>query len=366
MVFTLLSGLHSFPDLELSAILFNRGLLADKLTELGIAVTVIDESEHNPASLLWKTRWIIRDKRIHLLHTHRYKENFLGAIAARTVGVPRIVRTVHGGAEPFRGWKHLKAGFHQWLNLQVSRALVDRTIAVSDDLRKELVGKLGANRVVTIHNGIDFDTAGSPASIAEVKASLGIAPGEAVVGSVGRLTLVKNYTGLLQAFAQVTAAIPNAKLVLVGDGPERNNLQFLAESLGIAPRVVFCGFQPEPSRFLRIFDVFVLSSLREGISISLLEAMSSSVPVVVTNVGGNPEVVRDGESGILTPAEDDRKLADAIIRMLNDRKLAESFADNGRKRVTGEFSQMAMCSSTYRLYRSLFDETSRDSEGKHR
>jgi L-malate glycosyltransferase len=259
------------------------------------------------------------------------------------------------------GWEHLKAGLHKWLNLQVLRVLIDRTIAVSDDLREELVRKLGTNRVLTIHNGIDFDAQGNWPSDADVKASLGITPGEVVVGSIGRLTPVKDYGCLLQAFAHVNAALSNAKLVLVGDGPERSSLQFLAESLGIAQGVVFCGFQPEPSRFLRIFDVFVLSSMREGISISLLEAMSLGVPVVVTNVGGNPEVVRDGESGILAPAGDDRGLANAIMKMLNDRKVADFLADNGRRRVTSEFSQMAMCSSTYLLYRSLFDEARRGS-----
>ena len=139
----------------------------------------------------------------------------------------------------------------------------------------------------------------------------------------------------------------------MGDGPERKPLERVADQLGIREQVVFCGFHPQPAEIVAALDVFLLSSLHEGISMSLLEALALGVPVVVTNVGGNPEVVRHGETGLLVPPQDDQALADACGILLDDPELRRQLADRGKSLVQQRFSKEAMAEKVYRVYADM-------------
>ena len=158
---------------------------------------------------------------------------------------------------------------------------------------------------------------------------------------------------LLEAAALVRQAIPSATLVVVGDGPLRPALEARAQELGLNGSVRFLGAVPQAARLIPHFDVFVLSSVWEGMSNSLLEAMAAGRPVVATRVGGNPEVVVDGETGLLVPPRDARALADATVRLLRDRELARRFGDAGRRRVESQFTLERMVHRMEDLYDDL-------------
>jgi glycosyltransferase involved in cell wall biosynthesis len=355
----LLAGLQRYDRLSLCAILYNSGVLADRLNALGIPVWVLEESKLNPLRLLLKTRQILKREKIEILHTHRYKENFLGALAGKMSRVKHLVRTVHGMSEPFTGYRNLKTSFHHFLDFYVSRFWMEKVITVSRDIEYSLATKLRRDKLITIHNGIDLERLRGEKNPAELRKSMGIAADDFVIGSVGRLTPIKGYQFLLRAGKIISRNKPNFKLVLVGDGPERRALTQLARELELEQTVIFTGFTPDVAEVISIFDIFVLSSLHEGISISLLEALGLGVPAVVTDVGGNPEVVRDGETGLLVPPRDENELARVCLMLLEDKTKREKMGDRGRVLIKQEFSNKQMAERVYRLYRDLYQELNR-------
>lgn len=355
----LLAGLQRYDRLSLSAVLYNSGVLADRLNALGIPVWVLEESKLNPLRLLLKTRQILKREKIEILHTHRYKENFLGALAGKTSRVKHLVRTVHGMSEPFTGYRNLMTRFHHFLDFYVSRFWMEKVITVSRDIEHSLAAKLRRDKLITIHNGIDLERLRGEKNPAELRQSMGIAADDFVVGSVGRLTPIKGYQFLLRAGKIISRNKPNFKLVLVGDGPERQALTRLARELELEQTVIFTGFTPDVAEVISIFDIFVLSSLHEGISISLLEALGLGVPAVVTDVGGNPEVVGDGKTGLLVPPRDENELARACLMLLADKTKREKMGDRGRVLIKQEFSNKQMAERVYRLYQDLYQGLNR-------
>ena len=352
---TLIAGLKNFPDVRLTAILLNSGILADRLRACGIPVRIFEERSHNAVQLLFQIRRILAEERFDIFHTHRYKENILGGLAGAMVGVPHQIRTVHGMGEPFVGFRSVKSKVYRMLDMLVARSLVKMSIAVSCDIERQLSARYGADRVVMIHNGIDCDRLQLTTSPAAVRQRLGVDVTHRLIGSVGRLTPVKGYQYLLGAYRRIAERDSLVRLVLVGDGPERLRLESLAREYGIDGKVIFYGFTSDVGEILAALDVFVLSSLHEGISISLLESMALGIPSVVTAVGGNPEIVRHNETGLLVPPLDEPALADAIVSLLNNPGRAATMREAGKKLVESEFSKDAMATRVHALYRRLVD-----------
>jgi glycosyltransferase involved in cell wall biosynthesis len=203
---------------------------------------------------------------------------------------------------------------------------------------------------VVIPNGI-----GAPAraTTADRTAALGVSPGDQVIGTISRLVWKRGHEELLEAAAIVTREEPSVKLAVVGDGPLRPALEARAAALGLNGGVRFLGAVPHAAGLLPHFDVFVLSSVWEGMSNSLLEAMAAGRPVVATRVGGNPEVVVDGETGLLVPPRDAPALAEAMLRLLRDRELARRFGDAAKRRVESHFTLEQMVGRMQELYDQL-------------
>jgi len=166
--------------------------------------------------------------------------------------------------------------------------------------------------------------------------------GAPVIGAISRLSKEKNVGLLLKAFALVAEEIPEASLVIYGDGPERGDLERAAEALGIGPKTTFRGHVPEAGRRCGEFSVFAVPSSRESFGLSALEAMACGVPVVATKVGGLPELILEGETGMLVPPEDERAMADALLKILRDPELARRFGEAGRVRAANRFGEKKM------------------------
>ncbi len=352
---TLISGLVKFDDLQLTVILLNSGVLAERITALNVPVRVFEERTHNSLQLLVKIRRVLREGRFDILHTHRFKENVIGGLAGSFSNVRHHIRTVHGMPEPLTGFRGLKSRAYHALDALIARARVSKSIAVSHDIERSLSARFGADRVVMIHNGIDLSGGRPTTPLSAVRQRMGFDVTHKLIGSVGRLTPIKGYQYLLGAFRQVLERNPKARLVLVGDGPERKNLELLSRKYGLEEKVCFYGFTSGVAEVLGALDLFVLSSLHEGISISLLESLAFGVPIVVTGVGGNPEVVQDGVNGLLVPPCDEPALADAIVSGLDDPDRSGAFVKAGRQIVETEFSREAMAARVHDLYRHVVD-----------
>lgn len=296
---------------------------------------------------------LFRRERAQVVHSHNWQTYLYSVLAARLAGVPVIVHGEHGhdGLPPSRR------------RLLVRRALaplVTRFVTVSEDLARELrtVWRLDAGAILAIANGVDLARFDARADGRDVRRELGIAPEDDVVVSVGGIRRVKDYATLLRAFAQVRAARPAARLLIVGaacDETLQDELASLAGSLGVRDRVLFTGIRRDVPEVLAAADVYVNSSRFEGMSNTILEAMAMGKPVVATRVGGNAELVRDGVTGCLVPAEDPVALAAAVEGLLADPVRRARLGAAGRAHVERRHSMEAMVARYVDVYERAFD-----------
>jgi glycosyltransferase involved in cell wall biosynthesis len=278
---------------------------------------------------------------IDVVHAQFKKEQLLATPAAVDIGLP-VVWTEHGQLP------RLFALTPPALRRYRRAAEDTKTIlCVSDAVRGELAGRGVVNdRLRLCHNGVE---AGDPPSLVErarVRAALGLEPHHFVAGCTGRLVRIKGQHDLLHAVSQLVMRMPDLRLVLVGDGPERKPLEELAEQLGIARAVLFLGLRDDARNLLAAFDVFVAPSLTEGMPLAVLEAMAAERPVIATRVGGIPEALADGTAGVLIEPGRATVLASSLERLYRDPRLRAELALAARERVLRHFSVAAMMEAT--------------------
>jgi glycosyltransferase involved in cell wall biosynthesis len=225
--------------------------------------------------------------------------------------------------------------------------------AVSADIRRELrdCGIVSPAKVMHVPNGVDAARFALDDDPAQMRSEYGLPARGPVIGTVGRLTALKRQDVLLNGFARLDH--PTARLLIVGDGPAREELVNLAARLGITDRVVFAGYRERPERALAAMDVFALTSDSEGMPLAILEAWAAGKPVLATRVGGVPELVADGRTGVLFPAGDDAALAYRLNRLLADVPAAAAMGAAGRALVRERYDTRAMAATYLGHYRDL-------------
>jgi len=351
---TVAAYLAERPEIDLTAVLLNHGRLADELRTMGVEVTVVDERRHSPSAIVAFLVRFLRAHEIDILHTHRYKDTVLGTVAAKLAGVRRIVRTVHGLTEPLCGWERIRFRAYSAVETMALRSFADRIIAVSNDLARTLeVDGHRRSVVVPIHNGIDLGAVRSSRDAREVRRELGIPDGATVFGTVGRLSPVKDHRTLLHAAQRVARHHRHASFLFVGDGPLYDELVLTASQLGLGRACVFAGARDDVYDVLAAMDVFVLSSLHEGIPMALLEAMALGKPVVATAVGGVPEIVTHGENGLLVAPRDDRALAEACLELAGRPGVTATLGAAARQTIAEHFSHETGGKALLGIYDSL-------------
>jgi glycosyltransferase involved in cell wall biosynthesis len=234
--------------------------------------------------------------------------------------------------------------------------LADQVICVSNQLRSYHASRTGFSqqRITVIHNGVDVERfAADPERRAAARRDLGLSENNFCIGCIGNLTPVKDYMTLFRAMARVAHGCADWRVIIVGDGPLRDQLENFVRESALRDQVSFHGLTERVSDFLNAFDVYALTSVSEGISNSLLESMATGLPVVVTATGGNPEVVADKESGLLFPVGDFEKLAEHLLLLKARPDLRLDFGRQARRRVNEEFSIDSMIQRYHCLYTSL-------------
>lgn len=350
---TLLRALARRGEVQLSAILFNEGRLAEEVRAAGIPVVVVPEAKYNVLRIIARARDVVRRERIDILHAHGYKENFVAAWISRLGDAAHVVRTQHGAPEPYTGWKRAKQILTEALDRFTTRYATDRVICVSHRLARGMRHYAAPQQLLTVHNGIEVERVRSSFSRAEARRRLNLPESAEVVGTAGRLVPVKRLDIFLQAARWLTNARPETRFVIAGSGPEEARLRELAASLGIADRVLFAGHRDDVHDVLRAMDIFVISSDHEGLPMVLLEAMALGVPVVARAVGGVPEVIEDGKSGLLVASADPEALALRCAALFADADEREQVAARAAARVASDFSAQRAADDILRLYASL-------------
>jgi glycosyltransferase involved in cell wall biosynthesis len=298
-----------------SCVLREGGTLGKKLHEQGVPLRFLDAHRYSPLPVMTLTR-IIREQKIDVIHVTDYQAATLGRLAAKLTGIPAIVHVRSHHSE-------FQRVPYPWYMERVNKGLASgtaRAIANSESLRQFAIEMMGfaPDQVVTIHNPVSRFTMPevTKEQVAKLREEYAIPEGTPVIGSVTRFYTSKGMCYLINAFAKVRAAIPNARLLLVGDGPLAAELRRQASALELGDSVIFAGFRHDAPAHLPLFTIAAVPSLEEGIGNVAIEAIAAGVPVVASRTGGLPEVVREGKSGLLVVPADSAQLATLLIRVL--------------------------------------------------
>lgn len=295
-------------------------------------------------------------RRYGVVHTHTSKAGFLGRLAAWLARIPVTIHTVHGFA--FHEQSHFFALQGYALLERLAAHWCDRIVTVSEFHRSWALGLRIANedKILAIPNGIPEDRVISRRSAAEVRSSLGIGADELVILTTGRLAPQKGLEYLLRAIPILSSRAERPfRVLLAGEGPMRLSLESLARELGISDFVAFLGFRDDIGDLLNASDIVVLPSLREGLSIALLEAMAAGKPIVTTTIGTNLEVVQDGVSGLLVPPKQPYALAEAIMHLFESPEFRGRLGVGARLRYEEGYTEERMIQGYMQLYAELWE-----------
>ncbi len=330
---------------DVSVVSLSPGSAARKLERAGFDVLVIDE--HDDAIATGALAAHLVDVRPDIIHNHMYRAELVGTRAAIALGEvghrrPYIVSTVHSSRVRSEEDREM---------LRVLTPAMDQLIAVSKMIEDKLVAEGRTTAPITrIYNGVDLSRYERVEACCTLPDEYGMEPGSQIVGVVARLEPEKGHPTLLEAWPQVLRAVPDAYLLIVGEGSRREALEAQTRDLRIAHRVVFTGRRDDVPSVTAAFDVAVLPSYREAQGLSVLEALALSRPVVASNVGGIPEMITDGVNGVLVPPHDPDALAAAIIRLLRDHPFADTLGRAGHDMVHDRFCIDLMVESVQAIY----------------
>ncbi len=295
---------------------------------------------------------LIRKNRYSIVHTHNSKAGFVGRLAARMAGVPVIIHTVHGYAfhdqePPWRRslFRNLERTASSWADMIIfiSQPLIDWA------LEENICSR---NKIVKIYSGIDIDRfSPSPLNYAEeMRKNWNIDKKEQVIGIVSKLWDGKGHKVLIDAFNILKRSRDNVKLMIVGEGYLEDDLKQYVRTLGLKNDIIFTGFQSEVSETIACMDIAVLPSFFEGMGRVILEAMAMEKPVIGSNVGGIPDLVKDNINGFLTEPGDVKGLAQALEKLLGNRELSEKMGKMGRAMISDSYSSNKMVNDIKNLY----------------
>ncbi len=333
-----------------------RGKLFDDLPLPPERVLVLDKSgarklgpfTFDPSVLTRMARFFFEHD-VRVVHAHNLAPLVFSGVAARLVFPrPRLVYSEHN--QIYSASETHAKRFAYYVKL------ADHVVAVSEDLQRTLARRVGVTEHVSvIHNGIDGKRfTRDEGAIARIRAELGVAPDEHLVGTAVVLSKQKGIVHLLGAAQRVIARDPKVRFAIAGDGPLRAELEQHAATLGLGDRVRFLGYRSDIPQFVSALDTYVLSSLWEGLPLALLEGLAIGVPLVATTVGGNPEVIVEGENGYLVPPKDEEALAEALLRVkAGGAGFAQAVRARGRARFDTCFSEQAMTRAHEALFSSL-------------
>ena len=352
VVLSLAQGFDRTRFRPLVGCLAEEGPLAEILKRDQVPVFALGKRPGFDISVVGRLMRILRDEHIDIVHTHVWNADVWGRFSAWLARVPVRMMTAHS-VDVWKTRAHLAV---DWGLAKVSDHVLCVSAAVEHFYRTR--AGVPARKLSVILNGIDATPFDVPIDAAAKRRELGIPAEAPVLSVVARLLPEKGHCHLLAAMPRIREAFPRAVLLVVGNGPTRMDLERQARGLGLYDDGVrFLGERRDVPEILKITSVYVLpSSVREGLSISLLEAMASRRPVVVTDVGGNRETVGHGRSGLVVPPADSDALAEAVLKLLRDPDLARRLGDSARARVDEDFSVSRMVRQTEELYEELLAE----------
>lgn len=327
--------------------LTTKGTFSSELEKKNIPVIPLFKKPKFDPMIIYKICKLIKKKKIDLVHTHLWSANFWGRIAAKISGIKTIIITEHS-TDVWKGKRHFIAD-------RLLSYITNKIIVVSNKVKEFYIKKLRINpdKFITIYNGIDLSKFNINTDVKKKKKEFRVEPAEKVLMTIGRLEVAKAHNIFLKALVIVKEKIPNFKAFIIGGGPLKEEIIQMTKQLDLTEKVIITGLRKDIPSLLSMANIFILSSTREGFPITLLEAMSMGIPAVVTKVGGNPELCLNEKTGFLVEPNNPQVLAAAIVKILTEPKLINSFSKNSRERVRSLFTDKIMVHKHAKLYLNL-------------
>ncbi len=352
------------PQIYDITLIFGQTLYPSKKTkefllDFGNKSTVIQELKRdiNPfydLFALFKMYWLFRREKFDIVHTHTAKAGALGRLAAKLAGVPKVIHMSHG--HNFYGYFGVFGSALVTLVERFCGKFTDKIIALTELEKQDLIKfKVCEHKKITIVNsGLELDYYRNVTiDIASIKQSLKIEPHLNLVGMISRLEPVKGAEYIVPAAKVVIEKFTDVRFLIAGEGSLREKMESEARNFGISDKFIFLGWREDVREILSVLDVLVQPSLNEAVGRILIEAGASSVPVVATKVGGIPEIVLDGQTGILIEPGDAQGLAQAVISLLEDEDKRKKMGLNAKNRINERFSAQSMVNSISQVYSNM-------------
>ena len=329
-------------------VLLAHDVLNDEAAKLQIDQTSLDMRGYWDVRAWWRLYRFARDKQIDLMHTYGLKAHIIGRIVGKCLGIPVNISSVHS-TDPWRKWYHvlLERLTSRLTDLYISNSEAGR-IATHQRERIPLA------KIVTIPNGILVDNYRADDAHAEIIGRrLGLTPQDRVLGIVANLRVMKGHKTIVDAFPYIQQKFPTIKCLCIGSDFLHGDTQRYVRERQLEQAILFPGFQQDIPTMLSLLEIFLLPSLWEGLPTALMEAMAMKKPVVASAVGGIPELVEHGKTGLLIPPNNPRALAEAVVQLLRDPERAQRMGRAGYEKIQREFSLHTMVARTEAMYDKL-------------
>ncbi len=357
-VFALLGALKNRADVKI--VCFMKGVFWDELQELGIPCELIEQKSRFDLSVLDRLKELCDDG-VDVIHCHGARANFIAMFLKKRVGIPMIT-TIHSDYRlDFDGF--YRKLVYTSLNIVALRSF-SYYIGVSSSFKDMLIRRsFRPNSVFTVYNGMNYDGTPPYVSKEEFASRVGLAydPACTYIGLIGRHDYVKGHDVFIKAIRRVAEECPEARFVIAGEGENRTSLVALAEKEGVSDLLTFVGFVKDIYSFINFIDINTLTSRSESFPYVLLEGARFSKPTVCSRVGGIPDLILDGKTGLLFESENSGELAEKLIRLIRDRQSAKRYGEALHERAVTQFSDTALAEKHMRIYRAVLrDHADRD------
>jgi L-malate glycosyltransferase len=352
-VATLLRALSKRSEVILHAIVLHEGRLAHELRSFGATVQVVSDQQKSFPRVIFECSEFMKSRKIQILHSHNYKENLIALLLSRICRVPHLVRTEHGHPEPYSAVRNPKHRCVLEADRLAAKYTTARIVSVSSDLGEYWKRRVDPRRVTVLHNAVDLERVNSTLSPAEAKQRLGISGDSFVVGIAARLECIKRHDLFVATASYLAERIPKSNFVIAGGGRQKESLQRLIFDAGLQDRVALLGERNDVYDVLRAMDGLLICSDHEGIPMVMLEAMALGVAVVSRKVGGIPEVIRDGITGILVPSGTPEELGRACMSIFEKPRWRANLTRVACDEIHQRYSAHKNAATVLELYQSI-------------
>jgi glycosyltransferase involved in cell wall biosynthesis len=346
MAYHLISGLGKHRQVKVSAVLFNDGQLSGEIRELGVPVFIVNENEEHSFNIIKYMVKHIKDSPPDIIHSHGLKENLLAYISTMLCDNSiALINTQHGMPEPIdRKLQFIKRYLLSRCNMYVLKNKYKYIVAVSSDMRNKLVSneKVPPDKIRVIHNGTETDF---PVHLPHHRKDL------FVIGSAGRFFPVKDYRLMVEIAMEINKTGSATRFELAGDGPERGLILGLIRKYHLEEKFILRGYMENMAEFYRGIDLYINTSLHEGLPMGVLEAMAHGIPVIVPDTGGMSEIITNGVEGYKINGRDPKLFAEKCREIMNNKPMYDRMAGESRERIVKNFSYERMADEYYNIYR---------------